>query len=475
MGRRILGGGRADEFLESGIAYSEEGGSEELTVCGEAIAVGFGDLLDDAVGAQKAQLAADLGGEGWSVVIGAFGWIEQRAQIAVSKAGSGKLAAGDSVEQGEVGRVADTQRPQTPSAVADAGTDLIEEVAQACGVVDGSESVEVGVVGALRDLSASVKVSDSLTQGLPGELVTARALEGTEDLEAGGFSHGRFDAQDASRLVVHLDGVAIGPVFDADAFLAALQARGELALEVVVNASTAEEAHDVGTVEVQHRVTDEVGAALPFELTGEPLPAVEPDLDVEGKPGLEPGAEEAEDGVKVVLVDVEALARPQTKTSFAWVRRAVVLEAHAGLDGAEGADQASLDRMLLEQSVGQSLFVGSGPLEVAHGPLLLDGLAQRSLPDAFTGRERIALEVEQAHSGVEQQPVHAALHDQRQQSPAEHQPVEAVQNGRDGGAETRYEFIHDGVLLEVAGLGRTTQIPREVAPSLLWVAGVSPR
>src|SRR5713226_1165725 len=419
MGRRILGGGRADEFLESGIAYSEEGGSEELTVCGEAIAVGFGDLLDDAVGAQKAQLAADLGGEGWSVVIGAFGWIEQRAQIAVSKAGSGKLAAGDSVEQGEVGRVADTQRPQTPSAVADAGTDLIEEVAQACGVVDGSESVEVGVVGALRDLSASVKVSDSLTQGLPGELVTARALEGTEDLEAGGFSHGRFDAQDASRLVVHLDGVAIGPVFDADAFLAALQARGELALEVVVNASTAEEAHDVGTVEVQHRVTDEgrvdgaestlprdrellvheslsqsgvaergeavvvtdeVGAALPFELTGEPLPAVEPDLDVEGKPGLEPGAEEAEDGVKVVLVDVEALARPQTKTSFAWVRRAVVLEAHAGLDGAEGADQASLDRMLLEQSVGQSLFVGSGPLEVAHGPLLLDGLAQRSLP-----------------------------------------------------------------------------------------------
>ena len=71
--------------------------------------------------------------------------------------------------------------------------------------------------------------------------------------------------------------------------------------------------------------------------------------------------------------------------------------------------------------------------------------------------------------------MHAALHDQRKQGPAEHQPIEAVQNCRDGGAETRYEFIRDGVLLEVEGLARTTPIPREAAPSLLWVAGLSPR
>lgn len=173
-------------------------------------------------------------------------------------------------------------------------------------------------------------------------------------------------------------------------------------------------------------VTDEVGAALPFELTGEPLPAVEPDLDVEGEPGLEPGAEEAEDGVEVVLVDVETLARSEAKPSFAPVRRAVVLEAHAGLDGAKGADEAALDRMLLEQAMGESLFVGPTPLEVAHGSLVFEGLAQRSLPDAFAGRQRIAFEIEQTHPGAEQQPMHAALHDQRQQSPAEHQSIEAV-------------------------------------------------
>ncbi len=125
--------------------------------------------------------------------------------------------------------------------------------------------------------------------------------------------------------------------------------------------------------------------------------------------------------------------------------------------------------------MGQSLLVGAGPLEVAHGPLLLDGLAQRSLPDTLARCQRIAFEIEQAHSGVEQQPVHSALHDQGQQDPAEHHSVEAAHNGRDGGAKTRYEFLHDGVILEVAGLGRATQIPREVTPSLLWVAGVSPR
>jgi hypothetical protein len=54
----------------------------------------------------------------------------------------------------------------------------------------------------------------------------------------------------------------------------------------------------------------------------------------------------------------------------------------------------SSGEMLLEQPRGQSLLFGSEPLEVAHGGLMLEGLAQRSLPDAFTGRERIAFEVE---------------------------------------------------------------------------------
>jgi ATP adenylyltransferase len=45
-------------------------------------------------------------------------------------------------------------------------------------------------------------------------------------------------------------------VFDAHALLAASETGSQLAFEVVVNAATAEEAHDVGTLEMEHRVAD---------------------------------------------------------------------------------------------------------------------------------------------------------------------------------------------------------------------------
>ena len=163
MARRISGGSRAYEFLESGIAHGEEGGSEELAAVGEAVAVAFGDFPDDAVGTQEAELAADLGGKGRDVVIGSLAWIEQRAQIAISEAGGGKLAACNDFEQGQIGGIANAQRPNTASVVAYAGRDLIEEFAEPGGVVDGTEGVEVGLVGALGDLGAAVKVSDPLS------------------------------------------------------------------------------------------------------------------------------------------------------------------------------------------------------------------------------------------------------------------------------------------------------------------------
>lgn len=153
MVRRFSSGGGADEFLESGVTDGEEGGSEEVTVIGEAIAVGFGDFFDDAVGAEQTQLAADLGGEGAGVAAGSVAWMEQRTQIAIAEAGGSKLAASDDREQGEIGGIADAQRTEAASAVGHARRDLIEEDAEPCGIVDGTESVEVGVVGALRDLA----------------------------------------------------------------------------------------------------------------------------------------------------------------------------------------------------------------------------------------------------------------------------------------------------------------------------------
>src|SRR5574341_1568139 len=87
----------------------------------------------------------------------------------------------------------------------------------------------------------------------------------------------------------------------------------------------------------------EVGVAAAVELLGQPLAAVEGDLDVEGEPGLQASAEEAEVGVAVILVDVQAGPAPQAQAALVPVRGAVVLEAATGLEGLEGADQALVD------------------------------------------------------------------------------------------------------------------------------------
>jgi hypothetical protein len=50
-------------WAERGLTDGEEGGSQELALGGELVAVGPGDFLDDAMGAEQAQLTADLGGE----------------------------------------------------------------------------------------------------------------------------------------------------------------------------------------------------------------------------------------------------------------------------------------------------------------------------------------------------------------------------------------------------------------------------
>ena len=117
-------------------------------------------------------------------------------------------------------------------------------------------------------------------------------------------------------------------------------------------------------------VTREIGVPAPLELARQPLAAIEADLHVEGEPGLQPGAHEPEDRVEEVLVDVQALARTQAQPALARVGRAMVLEAHAGLDGPEGTDQPLLDRMLREQFARQVLLVDRSGLQVANGPLL---------------------------------------------------------------------------------------------------------
>src|SRR3990172_5243517 len=213
---------------------------------------------------------------------------------------------------------------------------------------------------------------------------------------------------------------------------------------------------------------------LALEVRGEPLPAVEADLDGEGEPGLQAGAEEAEDPVPVVLVDVETLPGPKAEAALVGIRRAVILEAHAGFDRLEGADQALVHGVFGEQAAGEGLLVYRAGLQVADGAVVLERLAQRRCLDAFAGRQDIRLEVEEGDLGPRQDGVHPPRPHQGNEGAPKHEAVEAGEHGRDERAVAGKESLH-GVVLEVGGWVAATYVPEKRRHFQRWVAGASPR
>src|SRR5574340_1100400 len=107
MGRRMLCRGAADELLVGGVSCGKECGGEEMAAARELVAMGAGDLLDHAVGAQQAQLAADAGGESALRSGGGSGGIEESAQVTVAESRGGELASRQGLQQRQVGGIAD--------------------------------------------------------------------------------------------------------------------------------------------------------------------------------------------------------------------------------------------------------------------------------------------------------------------------------------------------------------------------------
>ena len=126
-GPTLLRGG-ADELAERGLTDGEEGGGQELALGGELVAVGLGNLLDDTVGAEQAQLPADRGGKPAGVEgRRCAGGSEEAAEIAVAEAGGGELATGDGGQERDVVRVADAEGTHAATVVLGRARDLVEE------------------------------------------------------------------------------------------------------------------------------------------------------------------------------------------------------------------------------------------------------------------------------------------------------------------------------------------------------------
>src|ERR1044071_7817016 len=120
----------------------------------------------------------------------------------------GSVAMGWGCGQSKVVRIAQTESTNAAAMVGDWSGDGVEELRARRGVADCRESVQVGVVGSLRDLGTAMKIRHALAKWEPLQIAVRIVLARAQDLEVGGIADGGFNAEDATSLVVHLDGVA---------------------------------------------------------------------------------------------------------------------------------------------------------------------------------------------------------------------------------------------------------------------------
>src|SRR4051794_18140318 len=101
-----------------------------------------------------------------------------------------------------------------------------------------------------------MEISNSFAHREPLTFAIGFVVKRAKDLEVSGIADGRFYAENASGFVVHLDGVACQPVFDANSFDPVLEAGDDLSREVA-RRFLSKEPHHVRAFESAHRVANE--------------------------------------------------------------------------------------------------------------------------------------------------------------------------------------------------------------------------
>jgi hypothetical protein len=174
-----------------------------------------------------------------------------------------------------------------------------------------------------------------------------------------------------------------------------------------------------------------------IQLAGEPLAAVEADVDAEGEPGLDAGVHEAEDGMDLVVVQVQALALAVADLQLAGLVVLVDLEGHAGIDAAQHADEAFADVVAGGDLPGDVLFAVLGRIEVTDLAAQLLRLAQGGGFEASGYLQAMGREVLVGDAVDPQIVLQAAGVAEVAQRTAEEQAVKAAEDPADNGGELR--------------------------------------
>jgi hypothetical protein len=176
-------------------------------------------------------------------------------------------------------------------------------------------------------------------------------------------------------------------------------------------------------------------------LPAQPLPAVEADLNLEGKPALQAQVQEAKLRVQMVEIEVLALAALQLEFQLFGLAMATQKIGAAGLDASKNPDQALLQTILFNEFPRQSFFAGLAGGQIPKRPSGYFGHAQGGRLDALGQLNGKWLEVFEENSFDLQAGVHRPGTIERGQTAFEPQAVKARKNADDIGLVLGYKFI----------------------------------
>ena len=216
-----------------------------------------------------------------------------------------------------------------------------------------------------------------------------------------------------------------------------------------------------------------VGAAIAqtggIQLVGQPLAAIEGDVDAQRQPGLQPQMHEAE--LRMLEIEVVVQAFLGSPAEFQATTRGVPanLVGEAGLDGAEHADQALLDPVLASDAPGKLLLGGFGTVQIEQGPAPRLGHLFAGCTHRFRNVLGVGYEVLQQHADVIEIGEQALGLGQEADRPAETHAIETTERAADLIGMLLYKALHGVAPGGKVVVVNTSTVPPGATPLLFGV------
>src|SRR5512135_29978 len=225
------------EFFNIGLSCRQNRCDDSSTLGRKLISVSTADFLDYAVCPEQPQGAADT-----SALPSLLGCIRRRTikrspHVAIAETAYGPLTAIDKLQQRCIRFRPRIKRAIPSLTLLNRPANCFDQLSRALSSTHTGQGFQIATVNRLADLRASVQITDSFAQNLPALLAFGNPFAGSIDSELVRTVHRGFYPQHTALLIIEFNRVAVGLMFEPQAFGTAFKAAEHLALVITVHPS----------------------------------------------------------------------------------------------------------------------------------------------------------------------------------------------------------------------------------------------